>query len=230
MSKPAGWYPDNTDPSALRYWDGQNWTEYTTPAEQSEMPVINDVQPAAQSVSASYGSEANSTLVNDPMAQTGFSGGGSEPKKGFSFGVIALFAIVAIAASIGINALMGKVDRVSPAAQKVYDACSSFDTEFQLMQLSGNSVRLVLTVSQHRLMDQAETEYQQVNSAEDVSAETTPGLYFTFAATDLFSCMAEQTGYTGELENLKNGDRWTGWRYEVTGSKSKGSEDIFYAD
>lgn len=29
---PAGWYPDQADPSAVRYWDGAQWTEHTQPA------------------------------------------------------------------------------------------------------------------------------------------------------------------------------------------------------
>jgi hypothetical protein len=28
---PAGWYPDATDPSIQRYWDGTAWTEHTSP-------------------------------------------------------------------------------------------------------------------------------------------------------------------------------------------------------
>ncbi len=28
---PAGWYPDATDPSIQRYWDGSAWTEHTSP-------------------------------------------------------------------------------------------------------------------------------------------------------------------------------------------------------
>ncbi len=27
MSAPAGWYPDAVDPSLVRYWDGERWTE-----------------------------------------------------------------------------------------------------------------------------------------------------------------------------------------------------------
>jgi hypothetical protein len=30
-----GWYPDTTDSSRLRYWDGQTWTDHTAPAGQS---------------------------------------------------------------------------------------------------------------------------------------------------------------------------------------------------
>jgi len=31
---PAGWHPDPHDPSQLRYWDGQGWTEHRAPAQQ----------------------------------------------------------------------------------------------------------------------------------------------------------------------------------------------------
>lgn len=31
-STPANWYPDPSDPTILRYWDGQRWTENTAPA------------------------------------------------------------------------------------------------------------------------------------------------------------------------------------------------------
>lgn len=31
MSTPAGWYPDPTDPSLQRYWDGTGWTEHVQP-------------------------------------------------------------------------------------------------------------------------------------------------------------------------------------------------------
>jgi hypothetical protein len=29
---PAGWHPDPEDPSQLRYWDGDAWTEHRSPA------------------------------------------------------------------------------------------------------------------------------------------------------------------------------------------------------
>jgi hypothetical protein len=29
MTTPAGWYPDPTQPTYQRYWDGQNWTPHT---------------------------------------------------------------------------------------------------------------------------------------------------------------------------------------------------------
>ena len=31
---PAGWFPDPTNPHALRWWDGQQWTEHQSPTYQ----------------------------------------------------------------------------------------------------------------------------------------------------------------------------------------------------
>lgn len=46
MSYPADWYPDPAgDPSLLRWWDGNQWTEHTHPAQPAQ-PV--EQQPVAQ--------------------------------------------------------------------------------------------------------------------------------------------------------------------------------------
>lgn len=56
MSPPADWYPDPAgDPSILRYWDGQQWTEHTHPVpEQNQTQVAaaaDDVTSAADQAS-----------------------------------------------------------------------------------------------------------------------------------------------------------------------------------
>lgn len=38
---PEGWYPDVQVPNTLRWWDGQQWTQHTAPAEAST------IQPSA---------------------------------------------------------------------------------------------------------------------------------------------------------------------------------------
>jgi hypothetical protein len=35
---PPGWYPDQTDPGSLRYWDGTAWTEHVAPAQAAPAP------------------------------------------------------------------------------------------------------------------------------------------------------------------------------------------------
>jgi hypothetical protein len=37
---PAGWYPDQADPSLVRYWDGAQWTGHTQPAVAAEPTAI----------------------------------------------------------------------------------------------------------------------------------------------------------------------------------------------
>lgn len=51
MTTPAGWYPDPHGATALRYWDGTQWTEHTAPgvggvAASSTRPVEVAPQPA----------------------------------------------------------------------------------------------------------------------------------------------------------------------------------------
>lgn len=43
---PAGWYPDPQEPSNLRYWDGQAWTESTAPAAPPAAPAAPPAPPA----------------------------------------------------------------------------------------------------------------------------------------------------------------------------------------
>jgi uncharacterized RDD family membrane protein YckC len=38
MTAPAGWYPDPSNPSQQRWWDGAAWTEYTNAAQQTLPP------------------------------------------------------------------------------------------------------------------------------------------------------------------------------------------------
>ncbi|QHC60247.1 DUF4041 domain-containing protein [Rathayibacter sp. VKM Ac-2760] len=41
MTAPANWYPDPTDSSILRYWDGTAWTHHTHPVAPAE-PIANE--------------------------------------------------------------------------------------------------------------------------------------------------------------------------------------------
>lgn len=47
MSPAAGWFPDPEDATALRYWDGQAWTEHRAPAQQPQVPPPYPAYPQA---------------------------------------------------------------------------------------------------------------------------------------------------------------------------------------
>ena len=51
MSSPAGWYPDPSDPSGLRWWDGQAWGPVAPPQTQTALPqtAVASAEPAAKS-------------------------------------------------------------------------------------------------------------------------------------------------------------------------------------
>lgn len=51
---PAGWYPDTTEPSQLRYWDGDAWTQHTAPADVPPPGGQGQGEPAGGTVACPY--------------------------------------------------------------------------------------------------------------------------------------------------------------------------------
>lgn len=47
MSTEANWYPDPNDPSLVRYFDGEQWTEHTAPAAGVQEPASQQQTPTA---------------------------------------------------------------------------------------------------------------------------------------------------------------------------------------
>jgi hypothetical protein len=59
MNSPApAWYPDPSNPSQLRYWDGTQWTEHTQPVPQAAPQPSVFVPPAPQ---PAYSQHTNSS-------------------------------------------------------------------------------------------------------------------------------------------------------------------------
>ncbi|HEY6531962.1 MAG TPA: AIM24 family protein [Acidimicrobiales bacterium] len=50
MTTPADWYPDPSDSSLLRYWDGSAWTEHTAPAPVAQPAPAAPAPPAEPEV------------------------------------------------------------------------------------------------------------------------------------------------------------------------------------
>ncbi|MFE0102584.1 phospholipid scramblase-related protein [Streptomyces sp. NPDC059009] len=64
---PAGWYPDpQGNPQLLRWWDGSQWTENTSPAQQSQAQQVPQQAPAAQQQPAQQQAQ-----YGQPQAQQG---------------------------------------------------------------------------------------------------------------------------------------------------------------
>lgn len=82
MSTPPGWYPEPTSPTGQRYWNGEAWTTFTTPAAPTMAPPPLKPTPAAQLPSYTpvleapdgYGTLTASerdALPRNPLATTG---------------------------------------------------------------------------------------------------------------------------------------------------------------
>lgn len=75
---PAGWYPDAQNNQIARWWDGQQWTQHTQPARQSddadrfELAITGDDRPDAVrnqvgKVSAATPQQGGGTLFTEPV-------------------------------------------------------------------------------------------------------------------------------------------------------------------
>jgi len=45
LNAPPGWFPDPTNPTLLRYWDGVNWTQHTAYTQQRAYPAPSRPDP-----------------------------------------------------------------------------------------------------------------------------------------------------------------------------------------
>lgn len=73
---PLGWYPDPSDPSRERYWDGWQWNRSTRPAAGPTGPAgAPPGQPAAYSPGHTGGAPAPTTADGVPLASWGVRAG-----------------------------------------------------------------------------------------------------------------------------------------------------------
>jgi cobalamin biosynthesis Mg chelatase CobN len=84
-SQPAqGWYPDPSDASKLRWWDGNAWTDHTHDASGASAQTETAQQPAATTPAAS--APATSTtgpggIVSNPAPAAGAAGSRPAPSS-----------------------------------------------------------------------------------------------------------------------------------------------------
>lgn len=71
-----GWYPDPSDNTRYRYWDGQQWTEHT-------LPVVEEPEPALEPEPAP--DETTSVPVPPPSAPTVSSPEAASPSRGSQY-------------------------------------------------------------------------------------------------------------------------------------------------
>jgi len=76
MSTPAGWYPDPTDSTRTRWWDGAQWTEHYGPAQAGQPAGPAQPTPAA---GPAYGTPAYPSAPTWPSSAPAVAAGPSAP-------------------------------------------------------------------------------------------------------------------------------------------------------
>lgn len=66
MSAPAGWYPDPSDPSRTRWWDGTQWTHHEPPAAQAAADAPAAPAPHAAPAYPSYAQAPSAPAYSAP--------------------------------------------------------------------------------------------------------------------------------------------------------------------
>ena len=107
MSTPANWYPDPTDPTLQRYWDGEAWTEHVAPAAGSA-PADGSTLDAGQQADPAWGETSTG-------ATAGTGGGFGAPHQMPSY----LKSSTLFAAENLEVATTGRMTRQNPAVVKV---------------------------------------------------------------------------------------------------------------
>jgi hypothetical protein len=104
------------------------------------------------------------------------------------------------------------------AAQAVYDACANPDAETEVLEANGNTVSIVVRGEDARAFggfgDEVDAFSNAAESGGDLDDLSLDGLAVTASVLLGSQCLAKETGYPGNAEQLRDGESWNGWRFE----------------
>jgi uncharacterized RDD family membrane protein YckC len=87
MTQQAGWYDDPQDPNALRYWDGVQWTNHTSPKQKPGLEQAGQGEQAAhQQGQGGYGQAGPGPGQQGGYGQPGQQGGYGQPGQQGGYG------------------------------------------------------------------------------------------------------------------------------------------------
>jgi hypothetical protein len=86
MSHEPNWYPDPSDPTLFRFWDGSNWTEHTAP----RVPDYSEARPTTLASSISFAA----SLVGIAVLFLALSGGFACDESNCASSAITMFWIL----------------------------------------------------------------------------------------------------------------------------------------
>ena len=134
---PAGWYPSGD--GQMRYWDGQNWTQQTAPAQPGGSA------PSAPSIPGGSGNQGEPIQQYAPAQQfpgaDGAQGGGGS-KNGVKIAIIAAGLVVLLIIGLAIALLLsgGSKGSAQETADRFMDAFLSGNCDGMLAEASESFV------------------------------------------------------------------------------------------
>ncbi|MBD7949632.1 hypothetical protein [Oerskovia rustica] len=123
----------------------------------------------------------------------------------------ALLALVLLAGCAGEN----------EAAKAAYDACVEHEGDLDLMALDGSKVTITVDGDNAKALSASGGVADDILAGNELDDEGVSGVVVSMAVLMGAECLAEESGFPGAPDELKDGDEWEGWEFaEMSGAGS----------
>ncbi|GAA2185039.1 hypothetical protein GCM10009785_35210 [Brooklawnia cerclae] len=137
----------------------------------------------------------------------------------------ALRLVGAGAAMACVLALTACSSAANDAAQAAYDACHKPDAKTDLFRLDGNTVHIEVKGDAAKTMAGGDDIAENLDTSGEFAEGDLDGFGIMAGMYFGVECLAEETGFPGSVDELRDGDEWDGWRYSE--ESGVGSEVAF---
>lgn len=104
----------------------------------------------------------------------------------------------------------------SEAAQAAYDACVEHEGDLDLMALDGSKVTITVDGANAKALSASGDVADDILAGNELDDEGVSGVVVSMAVLLGAECLAEEAGFPGAADELKDGDEWEGWKFAET--------------